>query len=266
MTDTLIKIKANNDLRESIESALEPLGGIGRFLARGEKVLVKPNFNTADPFPGSSDRDFVGAFVDLCHDAGAGEVIVGDSCTYFLKTKRVMEKWGCHELQVGRPWLKLANFDDGQWISRALPQGKFLKSVSVPELLGQVDKVFILPCLKTHKLAQYTGALKLAVGLMKPSERLPLHFRHLQEKIAELNLAYKPNLVVMDARKCFITGGPMSGELREPGLILAGTNRVAMDIEGVKIIQSFEGNALKGVTPKELPQIKRAIEIGIDRS
>jgi uncharacterized protein (DUF362 family) len=70
----------------------------------------------------------------------------------------------------------------------------------------------------------------------------------------------------MDARKCFITGGPMNGELRQPGLVLAGTDRVAMDIEGVRIIQSYEGNDLEGMAPEGLPQIKRAVEIGIDRS
>ena len=92
-----------------------------------------------------------------------------------------------------------------------------------------------------------------------------MHADHLQEKIAEINTAYKPNLIVMDARKCFITNGPMTGEVRMPGLVLASTDRVATDLEGVKIIQSFEGNDLVGIKPEELPQIKRALELGIDR-
>jgi uncharacterized protein (DUF362 family) len=266
MPNQVVQVKARADLKSSITEAVDALGGFSCFIKRGDKVLVKPNFNTADPFPASSDREFVGAFVDLCHQAGAGEVIVGESCTYFLKTKDVMKKWGCHELQAGRPWLKMVNFDEGKWISRPVPQGKYLRAVSMPEILGHADKVFILPCLKTHKYAQYTGAMKLAVGLMKPSERLPMHFRHVQEKIAEINLVYKPDLAVMDARKCFVTGGPMNGELREPGLILASTDRLAMDIEGIRIIQSYSGSDLEGLAPEGLPQIKRATEIGIDRT
>jgi len=93
-----------------------------------------------------------------------------------------------------------------------------------------------------------------------------MHASHLQEKIAEINAAYKPDLIVMDARKCFITGGPMTGTLREPGLIMASTDRIAIDLDGVKIIQSYEGNDLVGIKPEDLPQIKRALELGIDRT
>ena len=264
MASPIIKVAVGNDLKDSIRQAVEGLGGFTRFVAPGDKILIKPNFNTADPYPGSSDRDFVAAFAELCREAGAGEIMVGDSCTYFLKTASVMKKWGCHLLMTGRPWLKIVNFDEGKWVKKPVPGGKYLRSVSVPELLDQIDKLFILPCLKTHALAQYTGALKLSVGLMKPIERLPMHASRLQEKVAEINAVVKPDLIVMDARKCFIAGGPMSGELREPGLVLASTSRTAIDLEGIKIIQSYENNDLAGIVPEQLPQMKRALELGID--
>jgi len=120
-----------------------------------------------------------------------------------------------------------------------------------------------LPCLKTHKYAQYSGALKLAVGFMKPTERIGLHLSHIQEKIAELNSLFNVDLIIMDARKCFITKGPAEGEIRKPNLILVSNDRIAIDIEGIKIIQSFEGNSLKNINPWELPQIKRAIELNL---
>jgi uncharacterized protein (DUF362 family) len=122
---------------------------------------------------------------------------------------------------------------------------KYLKSVSLTEILDRVDKIIFLPCLKTHKYAQYTGALKLAVGFMKPVERINLHLSYLQEKIAELNTLFNVDLIIMDARKCFITRGPAEGEVREPNLILASDDRIAIDVEGIKIIQSFKGNSLK---------------------
>jgi len=125
--------------------------------------------------------------------------------------------------------------------------------------------LILLPCLKTHSYAQFTGALKLSVGFMKPSERVHLHLRHLQEKIAELNKLIHPDLIIMDARKCFINEGPAHGDVREPDVILASRNGVAIDVEGIKIIQSFKGNSLEGIDPWELPQIKRAIEFGISK-
>ncbi len=69
----------------------------------------------------------------------------------------------------------------------------------------------------------------------------------------------------MDARKCFINKGPSEGELAQPDLILASTDRVAIDIEGIKIIQGFKGNSLEGIIPRRLSQIKKAIEIGIGK-
>ena len=68
----------------------------------------------------------------------------------------------------------------------------------------------------------------------------------------------------MDARKCFIKNGPSKGEVREPKLILASRNRVFLDVEGIKIIQSFKGNSLKDIDPWQIPQIKRAVEFSID--
>ena len=265
MDSQVIKIEVKENLKEAIRQAVDGLGGFGQFIKAGDKVLVKPNWNTADVYPGSSDREFIGVFADLCHEAGAGEVTVADASTIFLQTANVMKKWGANELLVGRPWLKVVDLGKGKYVKKAVPNGKYLKTVSMPELLYQVDKVFVLPCLKTHSMAQYTGALKIAVGLLKRSERWLMHASNLQEKIAEINAAYKPALVVMDARKCFITHGPMTGEVREPGLVIASTDRIALDLEGIKIIQSFEGNDLVGIKPEQLPQIKRALELSIDQ-
>ena len=98
---------------------------------------------------------------------------------------------------------------------------------------------------------------------MKPFQRVALHMKNLQEKVAEINKVIHPNLIIMDGRKCFIDNGPCSGPVREPNLILASTDRIAIDIEGIKIIQGFEGNSLAGIKPEELPQIRWAKEFRI---
>jgi len=265
MNDQVIRVEVKENLKEAIRQAVDGLGGFGQFVKAGDKILIKPNWNTSHQYPGSSDREFVGIFADLCQEAGAGEVTVADASTIFLQTASVMKKWGAEKLLDGRPWLKVVDLSKGQFVKKSVPNGKYLKTVSMPKLLYQVDKVFVLPCLKTHSMAQYTGALKIAVGILKRSERWAMHASRLQEKISEINVAYKPDLIVMDARKCFITGGPMTGTLREPGLVLASTDRIAIDLEGVKIIQSFEGNSLADIKPEDLPQIKRALELGIDQ-
>jgi uncharacterized protein (DUF362 family) len=262
--ETLGQAKFNGDLTAAIAEAVSQIGGFNRFVAAGDRVLLKPNCNTADAYPASSDPAFVAAVADVCRAAGAGEITVADSSTMAANTTHVMRRMGLTRLAEARPWLKVVSFDDGRWIPRQAKHGRYLKRVSVPASLDVFSKVIFLPCLKTHKYARYTGALKLAVGLMRSQERLLLHAGHLQEKIAELASIIRPHLVIMDARRCFITGGPFFGDVREPKLIIAGRNRVDMDIAGVKIIQQYPGNSLADVVPTELPQIRRARELGVD--
>lgn len=259
----VVKVKFEKDLKEAILKAVDSLGGFEKFIKTGDVVLIKPNFNTADPFPASTDLEFLKTVVELVYNCGAKIVMVGDSSTMSQNTRKVMEKLGVFDLEKMKKPPRIYDFDERRWVRKEIPQAKYLKRVCLSEYLDRADKLILLPCLKTHFQAQFTGSLKLSVGFMRPLERVRLHLRHIQEKIAELNKIINPDLIIMDARKCFINKGPAEGELREPGLILASTDRVALDVEGIKIIQSFRGNSLRNIDPWELPQIKRAVEIGI---
>jgi uncharacterized protein (DUF362 family) len=66
----------------------------------------------------------------------------------------------------------------------------------------------------------------------------------------------------MGGRKCFITGGPFHGEVREPNVILASGDRVAVDVEAIKTIETFEGAKLKD-DPWSYVQIRGAVELGL---
>ena len=65
------KVKAKKNLKASILEAVNLLGGFGRFVNKGEVVLLKPNFNTADPFPASTDISFLKAVTELIYDCEA---------------------------------------------------------------------------------------------------------------------------------------------------------------------------------------------------
>lgn len=263
--EIVAKVKFENNLKEAVIKAVSELGGFEKFIKKGDVIFLKPNFNTADPYPGSTDLEFLKVVVELAYESGAKLVMIGDSSTMTTNTRKVMEKCGVFKLLEMEPPPRIYVFEEGEWIKKEIPGGKYLKHVSLPKILDRPDKLILLPCLKTHFQAQYTGALKLSVGFMKPSERVRLHLKNIQEKIAELNLVIHPDLIIMDARKCFISHGPSEGPVREPNLILASTDRLVLDIEGIKIIQSFKGNSLKGLDPWKLPQIKRAVEIGLGK-
>ena len=258
------KIKVENDLKESILKVVNEIGGFESFIKKGDVVLLKPNFNTADPSPASTSIDFLKAITELVYDCGAKMVIIGDSSTMSLNSRKVMEKIGVFELENMERPPRVYVFDERGWVKKDIPDGKYLKSLFVSEYLDKADKLILLPNLKTHFLSNFTGSLKLSMGFAKPFERVGFHLRNLQEKIAEMNKIIVSDLVIMDARKCFIKKGPAKGDIRSPGLVLASKSRVAIDVEGVKIIQGFKGNSLKGINPLDLPQIKKAIEFGVD--
>ena len=225
--------------------------------------MVKPNFNSADPFPASTDLDFLRAVIEMLLDAGA-TVTVGEGAGGMGRpTDNVFRKVGLHELakQLG---ITLTVFEDkaSDWL-RIKIDGDYLKTVTMPRSAYEADKLVSVPCMKTHFLAAYSGALKLAFGFVHPGERRSFHFGNLQHKLAEVNLCWQPQLTIMDARKAFVSGGPDKGRLAYPGLILASGDLVAIDVEAIKVLIEHGAKANLPADPLKLPQIATARKHGL---
>ena len=247
-------------LKGNILKAVDLIGGFSKVVEKDAEILLKPNFNTGDAPPSSSDPDFVKAVIKLLYEHGASKVILGESSMFSLSTRKVLEDTGMLR-KAEEAGAEVAPFDEGKGV-KVSTGGKYLRTVSLPERALAAKKLVYVCCMKTHRFAKFTLSLKLAVGFMKPSERMMLHARNLEEKIADLNLVVHPDLVIMDGRKCFINGGPACGELRNPNVVLASGDRIATDVEALKVIKSFEGSSLTD-DPWSYTQIRRAVELGI---
>lgn len=256
------RVKYEGNLKKAIKKSIELIGGFDKFNFNNKIVLVKPNYNTADPYPASSDNEFVKAAIELIKEAGARKIILGESSTHFLNTREVMEEKKVFDL-VKNLGVEVIVFDEHPWVKKRIKEGKYLKEASIPALVEKVDKLVFLPCLKTHRSARFTMSLKLSIGLIEKNERLKMHLWNLENKIAELASLFNPDLVIMDARKCFITEGPETGQIREPNLIMASTDRIAIDVEGLKILKSYPAKNRLNMEIWEFPQIKRAVELNI---
>jgi uncharacterized protein (DUF362 family) len=255
--------------QEQLQSHLESLfkSHYHRLIA-GRSVLVKFNLNTAEPYPASVSPQMLRLVVDILLSLGAKEVTAGDCCTIsLLPTKNQVKKAGLSEAVAGRA--KIICFDDMPWVTVPI-KGHYLKSVTVPRAAIEAETIIALANLKTHCQAGYTGALKLSVGFMHPLERRPLHRDHLQEKIAEINLAIQPDLYIVDARKAMITGGPDHGTIVPADTILVGENPLALDLEGYRLLYSLKvaNDCLEGYRedPLSLAQLRHARDIGIGGS
>lgn len=252
-----------NDVDKAIKQAVQKIGGFKKVIKPGSSVLLKPNFVFPEPNPCTTAPDFLKSVIQACFDAGAGKVIVGERGAFHNSTRSTVQKLGVDKL-VAKSGAELVLFDEGKWYSvdLGLP---YVKRVTLPEEAWKHDTLIYLPCLKTHRLARFTMSLKLTIGMIHPMEMPTLMFLgNLEHKIAEINTAVWPDLIIMDGRKCFVTSGPDVGQIETPNLILASGDRVAIDAAGVNILKGYKAkNRLEWDNPFDYPQIKHASELGV---
>jgi len=198
-----------------------------------QRVLIKINLNTADPYPATTSPDFLAALIDFLLSKGLRHILVGDCCSNgCLPTRRMAEDTGILEAIAGRG-ARMIYFDETPWV-RVPIDGFFLKQVTVPRIAVEVDRIISLANLKTHAHADFTMGFKLAVGFMHPVERKLLHWHHLREKTVEISLAVPPDLIIVDGRSTFITQGPSKGRLEQAGVVLVGNSLLEVDAEAYR--------------------------------
>ncbi len=262
---SIVKYHTGSSLANSIQDLLEPLGNISNFISKNDKVFLKPNFNTGDPFPASTDPEFLLGVIEVVQQQ-TNDISIIESSTIRADTHKIInEKVGSRLQDKNIPIITEKEIKYTKINLKPLG-AKYQSSVLLPKNIFEPHiKLILLPCLKTHFIAEFTGALKLVVGLMERKQRIKMHMSlKVPEKIAELNLGYSPDLIIMDARKIFVTGGPAKGKLESPMKLIAGLNRTNIDIEGAKIIQSYgENNKLHPTDPLQVRTIKRALDLNI---
>jgi uncharacterized protein (DUF362 family) len=263
---------SNRQLKQAIKQAVDMIGGVRRALHPEDRVLLKANFNSDDPYPASSDLGFLGAVVELLREEGITDLTLGERSGWpWMPTAQVLEEMGVIKFaeEIDLP---VIDFDSGPWMDVKLgPESKWWTKAGYHQSLKGFDKIVFLPCMKHHFLARFTMSLKLIVGVTHPVDMQYMHADHrlgktdepMDMKMIELSLPLGPDLIIMDGRKSFVTDGPAEGEVVEPGVIMASGDRIAIDVEGVKILQSYPRDNLIKMPVWELPIIKRAIELGL---
>lgn len=229
------------------------------------RVLIKINLNTADPYPASTCPVMLSALIDFLHSKGIHDIWVGDcSSISALPTRKVAAQTKVLATLEGKA--KMVCFDEEAWV-RVPIQGRYLKHVTVSQIALDVDRIIYLANFKTHRHADFSFALKLAVGFVHPLERYPLHRDHLSEKIAEISLALQPDLTIIDGRKAFITGGPEQGRTEEAGIVIMGANPLAVDLEAYRTMYALKRKyaCLDGFAedPFETAQLRHGRDINL---
>lgn len=259
------------DRAQGVRQAIE-LFGIKDI--QDQNIFLKPNYNSPDPTPGATHPDVLRTLVQILHENKAGKITVGDR-SGMGDTQKAMERLGVFDLQDEYGFNTLV-FDDltpDDWVMIQPPKSHWSLGFPFARPILEADTIVQTCCLKTHQFGgQFTLSLKNSVGMVAKWNLVDDHnfmrelhsSPHQRRMIAEINTAYNPDLVVMDGVECFVDGGPANGRKALSEVVLAGTDRVALDAVGVALLR-YHGCTTEVAKGKifQQDQIKRAVQLGL---
>jgi len=240
----------------------------------GKTVFLKPNYNTADPAPAATDSALLEALIQELQNAKAGKITIGDR-SGMADTRQAMTSKGVFRLaeKYGLTAIVLDELQRQDWQYFPGAGTHWQKGFAFAKPALNAGAIVNTCCLKTHRFGgHFTLSLKNTVGLV--AKYVPgddhnymseLHSSpHQRLMIAEINKAYQPALILLDGVEALVNGGPEAGKLVKSGVILAGTDRVAVDAVAVGILRSLGTTSqVANGSIWKLEQIRRAVELGL---
>jgi uncharacterized protein (DUF362 family) len=240
-----------------VRKAIEALGGMGRFVSAGAKVVVKPNicvsYQTYE-HAATTNPWVVGTLVKLCLEARASNVKVLDY-PFSGESERAYKASGIQE-QVEAAGGQMEVISHIKFVPVDIPGAVTLKKVKAYQDVLNADVLINVPIAKHHSLARLTLGMKNLMGLV--SSRESLH-SGLGDCLPDLVQLFKPALTVVDAVRILTAGGPTGGNLddvKKLDTIIASPDIVAADSYATSLFD---------LTPADISYVKTAIERGIGR-
>ena len=239
---------------------------------KGKKIVIKPNFNSDDDFPATTHPTTLKTVIELLKAQAPASITIIER-SGMGDTQKVLKNRGVESLakEESVKLIHLDKLEKSAWVKKGEKGSHWLRGYLVPQVLLEADYVVNIPCLKTHRFGgDFTLSLKNNVGCVAKWDGAynymwELHASRSQRlMIAEINQSIPCDLIIMDGIKAFTDMGPDKGKLIEPGVMLAATDRIAIDAAGVAVLRIY-GTTKKVMQGKifEQEQIKRAAELGI---
>ena len=215
-------------------AAVDALGGMRRFVSRGDVVVVKPNigWDRTPEYAANTNPEVVAAVVRLCLEAGAKRVKVFDHPV--SDARRTYRQSGIADA-AGAAGAVVSFVDDRKFKDMRI-NGLTLKTWPLYTEAIEADKVINVPIAKTHGIARLTLGMKNWMGVMG-GWRGRIHQR-IDESLVDLAMFIKPALTILDAVRILTASGPQGGDLADVKLlntVVAGTDAVAVDAFGATL-------------------------------
>jgi uncharacterized protein (DUF362 family) len=241
-----------------LQAAMAPLGGMGRFVKQGQRVIIKANIAWArtPEQAATNNPGLFSALIRMCYEAGAKRVAIWDhTCDNYQFTfarsglKEAAQKAGADIFSGhGRNVYKQVE----------VPKGKKLKTTEVLRDVLESDVFINFPIPKHHDATELSLGMKNLIGIVWDMEKL--HRIDLHQCIADINTIRKPDLVVVDAIRILTTNGPKGpGKIEEPGEVITSPDIVAADAYSATLFKPPKSD--KPFKPGEIKFVKNAYDL-----
>lgn len=243
---------------DMVRRAVEALGGMKRFVKKGDNVIVKPNIGPpvrSYEYAATTNPWVMGAVVKLCLEAGAGRVRVMDN-PFGGTAEAAFAASGIRE-QVEKSGGEIQIMSRFKFIPTELPQARDIKKWGIYEDILKADALINVPVAKHHSAARLTLAMKNLMGVI---ERPQMFHLNLHQRIADLASLVKPTLNIIDAVRILVANGPTGGDLndvRKLDTVIASTDIVAADSYAATLF---------GLKAENIPYIYLGAEMGTGRA
>jgi uncharacterized protein (DUF362 family) len=241
------------EARRLTRQAVEALGGMGRFISRGDIVWVKPNigWDRRPEQAATTNPDVVATIVEMCYQAGAKKVLISDNtCQPAIRT---FPRSGI-QLAAEKAGAQILFLDERKF--RKMPlKGKILGDWELYADMIEANKLINVPIVKHHSLCKATLGMKNLMGIAGGA-RNRFH-QDISKTLADPAAFVRPTLVVLDAVRVLAANGPTGGNLadvRRKDILVAGTDQVAVDAVGATLL---------GYKPEEIGYIVEASSRGL---
>ena len=246
---------------EMYAKAMEAMGGISRYVKKGQKVVVKPNIGwDKTPEEGANTHpQLVAAIVTDCLKAGALEVTVFDNCC---------DEWqACYKKSGIEAAAKAAGakiafaHEEHYYREVSLPNAVRMKKAKIHEAILDCDVWFNIPILKNHGSAKMTISIKNYMGIVW--DRRYMHSNDLQQCIADAaSFVKRPALNIVDAYYVMTQNGPKGKSLEDvqtAKALFVSPDIVAVDTAAV----NFFNQNFRTMTLSDASHILKGEELGL---
>ena len=240
---------------DMVAAALEPYGGIGSFVKRGQTVVVKPNIGWArtPEQAANTNPEVVAALVRQCRQAGAKTVTVLDH-TCDKPSSTVYDLSGIKAAAEGAGAEVFAPDRRDDYAEVEVPKGELLDIERVVKRVLDAEVLINVPIVKVHSATGVTVSMKNLMGVIWNRQAWHASI-DLEQCIAEFSSAVQPTLIVLDATHALTTNGPKGpGKVVKFGEVIAGVDPVAVDAYGARLL---------GKQPGEIGHIVKAHKLGL---